>query len=165
MQPDFLVEVLRRCRERRIHTAVDTSGFADPSALLRAGGRRGCDAVRSEDHRRGRHEAFTGVSNRIILENLRALAEWHPRVIIRFPLVPAVNDDEENVRAVGALAASLGLPRIDVLPYHRAGTAKYQRLNRVYLLDGIQPPSREQQDAVVRTLASYGLSVTSGGSS
>jgi pyruvate formate lyase activating enzyme len=165
MQPEFLFEVIRRCRDRRIHTAIDTSGFGDPSALLRVAAHADLmlfDLKIIDDRR---HQAFTGVSNRLILDNLRTLAEWHRHVIVRFPLVPGINDDEENVKALGALAASLGLPRVDVLPYHRAGTAKYHRLNREYLLDGVQPPSRQDQERVARTLAGCGLSVTLGGSS
>ena len=165
MQPEFLLEVIRRCRDRRIHTAVDTSGFGDPSAVLRVAALT--DLVLFDlkiiDDRR--HQAFTGVSNYLILDNLRTLAEWHRSVIVRFPLVPGINDDAENVSALGALVASLGLSRVDVLPYHRAGTAKYQRLNRQYLLDGTQPPSRQEQERVAQALAGCGLSVTLGGSS
>lgn len=165
MQPEFLLEALRRCRERRLHTALDTSGFAARSDLLQAAAN--ADLVLFDlklvDDRR--HTAWTGVSNRVILDNLRALARRHSRVIVRVPLVPAVNDDDENIRAIGMLTASLGLPRIDVLPYHRAGAARYGRLNREYRLSDVQPPSRARQDDVVRTLACYGLCVTSGGAS
>ena len=165
LQPGFVLNAARRCHERGIHTAVDTSGYGDPAALLRIAAETDLFLFDLKLVDEGRHQAVTGVSNRLILDNLRALAERHRAVTIRFPLVPGVNDDEDNIRALGAVVVSLGLPRVDVLPYHRAGTAKYHRLNREYPLADVQPPSAEDQDAVARTLGSFGLTVTLGGSS
>lgn len=165
LQPGFVLDAVSRCHERGIHTAVDTSGYGDPAALLRIAAQTDLflfDLKLIDDRR---HQAFTGVSNRLVLDNLRALAEWHRAVTIRFPLVPGVNDDEDNIRALGAVIASLGLPRVDVLPYHRAGTAKYHRLRREYLLANVPPPSPQNQDTVARTLSGFGLTVTLGGSS
>jgi len=165
MQPEFLIEVIRQCKALGVHAAVDTSGYCGRSDLLRVA--ELADLVLFDlkilDDRR--HLAFTGVSNRLILDNLRALSEWARNVIVRFPLVPGVTDDEANVRSLGALVASLGLRRVDVLPYHRAGIAKYRRLNRAYALEAVQPPSQEARDTVARALGGFGLTVTVGGSS
>jgi pyruvate formate lyase activating enzyme len=165
MQPAFLSEAVARCRERHIHVAVDTSGYGDQAALLRIAGQADLFLFDVKILDEARHLAFTGVSNRPILDNLRVLAARHQAVIVRFPLVPGVNDDDDNVAALGRLAASLGLPRVDLLPYHRAGTAKYHRLNREYRLADTQPPTRDDQDAVARTLEGFGLTVSRGGSS
>jgi pyruvate formate lyase activating enzyme len=165
MQPGFLLEALTRCRERHLHTAVDTSGFGDPAALRRIAGRADLFLFDLKIIDDSRHTALTGAGNGVILENLRALASDRRPVIVRFPLVPGVNDDEANVAALGGLVASLGLSRVDVLPYHRAGTAKYRRLDREYLLGDVQPPSRQDQEDVARALARFGLTVTLGGSS
>jgi pyruvate formate lyase activating enzyme len=112
-----------------------------------------------------RHREYTGVSNVLILRNLERLVAAGASLRIRFPLIPGVNDDEENVRATGALLASLGLTRIDVLPYHRAGLAKYDRLRRPYRLPETAPPTQDCQGRVVRVLESCGLIVQPGGSS
>jgi pyruvate formate lyase activating enzyme len=165
MQAAFLLDAVARCRERGLHTAVDTSGYGDQAALLRIADHADLFLFDVKIVDEPRHLTFTGVDNRLILDNLRALAARHPAVVVRFPLVPGVNDDENNVAAVGRFVASLGLPRVDVLPYHRAGTAKYHRLNREYRLDDTRPPTREDQDAVTRTLEGFGLIVTRGGSS
>jgi len=165
LQPAFLFDAARRCHERGIHTAVDTSGYGDPAALRRISTETDLFLFDLKLVDEARHQAVTGVSNRLILDNLRALAEEHRAITIRFPLVAGVNDDEENIRALGATVASLGLTRVDVLPYHRAGMAKYRRLNRQYLLADVLPPSAEDQGAVARMLGGFGLTVTLGGSS
>jgi pyruvate formate lyase activating enzyme len=165
MQPAFLLDAIVSCRERGIHTAIDTSGFGDPAALLRLADHADLFLFDLKIIDEARHEAFTGVGNRLILDNLRALARRHRAVIVRFPLVPGVNDDDAEVTALGRLIASIGLTRVNVLPYHRAGTAKYHRLNRTYRLHDVQPPSVDAQERVARTLEGFGLTVTRGGSS
>ncbi len=163
MQPDFLVAVLAECRARRIHTAVDTCGLGAPAALARAAASADLflfDLKLIDDER---HREVTGASNARILANLRQLVSERRDVRIRFPLVPGVNDRPGDVEALGQLVASLGLSRVDVLPYHRAGIAKYERLNTAYLLQDTQPPAPAQVDQVVATLARFGLQVQVGG--
>ncbi len=139
--------MVRSCRDSGIHVAVDTCGHADTAPLL--------DVARDADlflfdlkmMDEDRHRAYTGASNARILENLERLVAVHSNVVIRFPLIPGVNDDDENVRATGAYLASLRLTRVDVLPYHRAGIAKYDRLQRPYLLSGHPAARRRPADA------------------
>ena len=164
MQPAFLARMVRTCHDSGIHVAVDTCGHADTSALL--------DVARDADMflfdlkmmDEDRHVAYTGASNARILENLERLAAVHSNILVRFPLVPGVNDDDDNVRATGAFLVSLHLTRVDVLPYHRAGIAKYDRLQRPYLLPETQPPAADRQEHVVRLLEDCGLIVRPGGS-
>ena len=165
MQPVFLLEAVRACRAAGLSAAVDTCGLADTRALL--------DVAREVDLflfdlkllDDAAHRVFTGASNERILANLQTLASVHPAVIVRFPLIPGVNADDENVHAMGAFLASLRLTRVDVLPYHRAGLAKYHRLHRPYALDQTEPPSPGLQAHVAQVLESYGLIVRPGGSS
>jgi pyruvate formate lyase activating enzyme len=165
MQPVFLREMVSVCRASAIHVAVDTCGHVDTSALL--------DIARDVDlflfdlkmMDEERHRAFTGASNVRILQNLERLAAVHGNILVRFPFIPGVNDDDDNVRDMGAFLASLRLTRVDVLPYHRAGIAKYDRLQRPYQLPDTQPPSPDQVTHAVRLLESCGLIVRPGGSS
>ncbi len=165
MQPAFLREIVFACRTSGIHVAVDTCGHADTGALV--------DVARDTDlflfdlkmMDEERHRAYTGASNVRILQNLERLAAIHDNILVRFPFIPGVNDDDENVREMGAFLASLKLTRVDVLPYHRAGIAKYDRLQRPYQLPDTQPPSTDQVTHAVRLLESCGLIVRPGGSS
>lgn len=165
MQPAFLFELVHGCRQRHLHTALDTSGYGDTDWLQRIAALTDLILFDLKSVDDERHRQYTGVGNRLILDNLRALAGAGRSIVVRFPLVPGVNDDEAEVRALGCLVASLGLLRVDVLPYHRAGMAKYVRLKREYRLPDTRPPSREAQEAVARILGECGLTVKMGGSS
>jgi pyruvate formate lyase activating enzyme len=165
MQPVFTLEMLAACRAAGVHVAVDTCGQVDPDVLMEAAGDADLFLFDLKIIDEDRHRAFTGASNFRILQNLERLAAVHSQVLVRFPLIPGVNDDDENVRAMGAFLASLHLTRVDVLPYHRAGLAKYERLQRPYRLGHVQPPSTDQVARAVRLLEGCGLIVRPGGSS
>ncbi len=165
VQPAFTLEVVRACRASGIHVAVDTCGHVDTLALLEVAHDADLFLFDVKIMDEARHRAFTGVSNVRILHNLERLAEVHPNVRIRFPLIPGVTDDDANVRALGAFLASLQLRRIDVLPYHRAGLARYARLHRPYTLNAVLPPDHDVQDHVSRLFEECGLIVRPGGSS
>jgi pyruvate formate lyase activating enzyme len=165
MQPVFLANMASACRASGIHVAIETCGQVDTRALVHVA--RDTDLflfdLKLMDEQR--HREYTGASNTRILRNLERLTAIQANIRIRFPLIPGVNDDDENVQAMGALLASLGLTRIDVLPYHRAGLAKYDRLRRPYGLPDTEPPTPDRQTHVVRVLESCGLIVQPGGAS
>ena len=163
MQPRFTLALLERCRRERIHTAIETCGLAETCTLLKAARLTDLflfDLKIADDER---HRRVTGRSNRRILANLAALAAVHPQVRARIPIVPGINDDTDNLEALGTLLAQARIGGVDILPYHRAGVAKYERLGRPYPLRDIEPPSAEALDASARTLRAHGLAVHIGG--
>jgi pyruvate formate lyase activating enzyme len=128
-QPGFLLECLQRCRAEGLHTAVDTSGFAPRRVLLEVAER--CDLVlydiKSMDP--AAHQQMTGVPLEPILDNLRALAEQHPRIWLRVPLIAGVTDNRSGIEKVAGLAAELpSVEKVSLLPYHGIGTGKLGRL-------------------------------------
>lgn len=163
MQAEFLVALLDACRRRRIHTAVDTCGMAPADVLHRVADRTDLILFDLKHLDDGPHRRATGSSNGQILANLEALAARRANVIARVPLVPGVNDDADHINRLGRFVADLGLSRIDVLPYHRAGTGKYAALGRGGLSDGAAPPSTDVRTQVVRILAGCGLQAAVGG--
>jgi pyruvate formate lyase activating enzyme len=166
LQHEFLRALLAACRERGIQTVVDTSGYAPPDVV---------DAVaplvdlflfdiKTIDDRK--HREYTGVSNRTILENLRRLAARKAPIVVRVPLVPGVNDDEESIRSIGEFVRTLdGVRGVHILPYHRSGTEKYRRLGMTYQLHGMLPPSSEDITRTVALVRTYTDSVSVGGNS
>jgi len=159
-QPDFLAALLQGCRSRGIHTALDTSGYASPDVIqgiaplvdlflfdVKVVGDR-C------------HQELTGVSNEQILANLMWIVSQGSPVILRVPVIPGVNDDEENLRAIGELARSLHPhQRVELLPYRAIASEKHRRLRREYLLSAVQPPSRERLFQITAYLEEFGLVV------
>jgi pyruvate formate lyase activating enzyme len=160
-QPDFLRELLLGCRERDLPVVLDTCGHVAPEIFqelipLTSGLLFDLKVMDG-----ARHEAFTGVNNRWVLENLRWAARNGGALTVRVPLIPGINDDEENLRATGAFLAGLdSAPPVDILPYHLLGVDKYGRLERVYGLTGTAPPKADSILKAVRILKGAGLIVT-----
>jgi pyruvate formate lyase activating enzyme len=163
-QQDFLLVLLRACKEKEIHTTVDTCGFATWETL--DGIREYVDLflydLKLMDE--AQHRKFTGVSNDLILYNLQMLSMRGHSIFLRVPIIPGINDNDENIRQIGAFAAALPrLDRVDILPYHHAAAEKYHRLNKVYGLPEIRPPSEERMAEIAQILQGFGLQVKIGG--
>jgi pyruvate formate lyase activating enzyme len=164
MQPEFLRELLKGCREKGIHRAVDTSGYADREVLLSIMPDVDLFLYDLKVMDRQAHERLTGVPMDVILANLRLLVERGKRVAIRFTVIPAVNDDAGNVGGLGAFVASLGDgPEVHLLPYHRAGVGKAGRLLGSGQARVFAAPPADVLDSIGERLRQHGLRVRVGG--
>ncbi len=99
----------------------------------------------------------------LILANLALLAEAGSAVIVRVPLIPGVNDGDDNLDRLAGFMTAHGLRDLDLLPYPRIGSDKYQRLHLAWRMDGVEPPSSEHVDALAARLRGAGLRVRIGG--
>nr|WP_073031247.1 glycyl-radical enzyme activating protein [Desulfosporosinus lacus] len=163
-QPDFLREILKECRRKEIHTAVETAGFVrlDSLQMISPYVDLFLYDLKLMDSRK--HQDVTGVPNELIKANLRWLAENHPKVIVRVAIIPGINDDEDNLRQMGAFVSSLKcVAEIHCLPYHKAGVDKYLRLGLEYSLSDIQSPVDESMVQIAKRLERFGLKVKIGG--
>jgi pyruvate formate lyase activating enzyme len=163
-QPDFLFALLKACKDRQIHTALDTSGFSAWKVLDRI--RHNVDVflfdLKLMDD--GKHRMATGVSNLPILENLLALSADNSRIRVRFPVIPGITDDKVNVSAIGAFVAGLpSTPPIDLLPYHNSAAAKYERLGKAYRLRDTRSPTADSLARLANLLREFGLIVNEEG--
>ncbi len=155
-QREFTLSLLRACKAREIHTALDTCGFASWGALDQV--RRYVDLflydLKQMDD--ARHREVTGAPVGPILANLRALSEHGHAIRIRVPVIPGVNDDDASILQIAAFAASL--PRvegIDLLPYHATAADKYARMNRPYALAGARPLSEARMAQLADIVREY----------
>jgi len=160
-QPAFTREVLRRCKDMRLHTALDTSGFlgdrAD-DALLDATDLVLLD-IKSGDPTTYRKVTRTGRLAPTVRFAHR-LADRGTPIWVRFVLVPGLTDDPANVDAVARIAA--GVPtveRVEVLPFHRLGAAKYAALGLPFPLADTPPPDTALLDRVRAQFRGHGLTV------
>ncbi len=164
-QPEFLASLLKECRRRGIHTAVDTSGYVDTERLLGFSERVDLFMYDLKVMDPERHRRYTGVSNALILKNLKELSKAGSNVVVRVPLIPGVNDDDGNIRELGELLLTLrNVKDVSLLPYHKAGVEKQRRLTRSK--DSIftsVPPPQERLEEIMAYLENFGLNVKIGG--
>ncbi|HSW36053.1 MAG TPA: glycyl-radical enzyme activating protein [Candidatus Limnocylindrales bacterium] len=160
-QPEFLLALLQRLKNEDIHTVVDTSGYAEWSVLEAVAGWTDLFLfdLKMVDLTGSLH--YTGVSNEVILQNLKKLAQRGCSIQVRMPLVPTVNDDSDSIILAGEFLQQLGLTEVQLLPYHNLGVGKYKSLGQNYKLAGLEPPSPDTMLRIKKTLMQYGLIVKS----
>ena len=164
MQSAFVVKALSALRDKGVHTALDTCGLAPRNELLEAAALAQVVLFDLKHMDDDQHRAWTGAGNATILANLQALSLVHANIWIRMPVVPEVNDDLKNLEATAAFVAKLpGVHRLDLLPYHTIGAAKFRRLGRQYILDHVLPPSPKRMAEVAKLFRGHGLTVAIGG--
>ena len=167
-QPEFSAEILRLCRERGVHTALETSLFAQFQAAAHV--------LPYVDHLfidlkhlfPQRHRKLTGADNSTILDNICRLKQtgFCGDLVIRVPLIPALNDDDENLRKTVQFSIGLpGLLHLELLPYHRLGIETYRRLGIEYPIPDIRSPDQDymnERAAFIKAIAPM-LTVRVGG--
>ena len=130
MQPEFLLAVLRAAKDAGLNTAVDTCGFAPPDVFERIAPYTDAFLYDIKAFTSGLHKTYTSVDNALILQNYRMLHTRGARLDVRIPLIPTVNDSEEEIARIGRFLQEAGRPHaLKVIPYHSPGHAKYAQVD------------------------------------
>lgn len=131
LQPEFAAAILAACQRLRIHTTLDTCGFAPWEHLEQVARMSDLILYDLKHMDDAQHVHWTGQSNALILDNLVRLDALGKPLWIRIPFIPEINDDANHWRTLGAFIATLSsVEAIHLLPYHRAGEAKWRQLGR-----------------------------------
>jgi len=164
LQPRFANSLLAALREAGIHTTLDTTGFGCTEHLLAAAKLADLVLYDLKAFDEQRHRELTGVTNHNILANLAALNDAHGNVWIRLPFVPGFNDDLVELRKIAELVAKLRcVTLVNLLPFHRSGLHKYERLGQVHGLHGVEVPSEEAMERAAEVFREFHLPVKIGG--
>lgn len=165
MQSEFLIELLDACGREGIHRAVDTTGLTRAETLLEVAKRTDLFLYDVKMMDPQKHAKFTGVDNRVILDNLKVLAESGARINIRIPLILGVNADEDNIRHTAQFVASLAGDKkpVSLLPYHNIASHKYGKLGQEYDGGNMAEPPPEDIAMAIRVFGEYGLEAVVGG--
>ena len=161
-QPVFALEILRRCRERGLHTVLDTSGYVDTALLLAAVPVTDLFLYDIKHPDTARHEAGTDVPNDLIMENLRTLCAEDCSIRVRYPVIPTFNDDPETVEQLGRLLERLGIRQLELLSYHALGRGKRNRMIRPPQAADFCPPHDDQMLAIRALLGKFSFEVLPG---
>lgn len=158
MYPEFVKELLKKCKSVGLHTAIDTSGYMGDKAddeLL-----ENTDLVLL-DIKSGLPKTYKYVTNVEMLPTInfaRKLSAMGKDMWIRFVLVPGLTDDHENIEEVAKIVASLkSVKRLDVLPFHKMGEYKWKELGMKYELENTEPPTDEDVETACAIFRKYGL--------
>ena len=145
MQADFCAELLKQLKANGIHTAVDTCGFVSKENLDKVIPFTDTFLYDVKAFDEDVHKKCTGVSNRLILDNLKYLDSINKNIEIRIPYVPDFNSDQ-----IGKIAKFLSelknIKKVRVLPYHNYAASKYTALGIKNILPTIVPTATETEN-------------------
>jgi len=160
-QPEFVLELLKRCKQEGVHTAVDTTGYVKwdviesilPYTDLFLYDIKGIDSAL--------HKQVVGVPNDLILENARKIAASGGKMQIRIPVLPMYTDTAEVFDKIGKFILELGsaVEVVQILPYHNLGTVKWERLHNENQVFEAEVPSEELIEARRAQLKDMGINV------
>ena len=163
LQLEFARAILKSCREKGIHTAIETAAnfpWSRIASILPYVDLVMMDIKHMDSQR---HRACTGVSNRRVLENATRLGGQPQPLIVRTPIIPGVNDSEAEIAAIAGFTATLpNLLYYELLPYHPMAESKYRSLGLSYQGSELTPPSAARMAALASAAAAKGVAVRTG---
>lgn len=166
LQSEFLKEALIACKEQGYHTAVDTSGYSSSESFKSIIPFTDLFLFDLKHLNSSIHLQLTGVSNEKILENFKLLIECGKDIMVRIPVIPGENDDNNNFeRLIHFLTESNtgSLKKINLLPYHKIGSSKYKRFNMPYTMKNTEKPTSERMNQLKEMFSETGIKVKIGG--
>ena len=153
-QEKFLFSILESCREDYVNTAIDTSGFCDTASIMKAAEIANYFLYDIKFIDNAKHKKYCGVSNDIVLKNLRCLSETKARLLIRIPVIPAVNDDMTEMTAIFQFIKGFkNITSVHLLPYHNIQTDKYKKIGKQYELSEITNDESPNMDEIKNLFA------------
>ena len=170
LQWEFARMLLKACREASINTCVETALHC-PAEHMEAVYEHTDLVITDIKHMdKEKHRKYTGADNTLILGNIKRTAALKKKLVIRTPVVPGYNGDEENIRKTGAfIRDELGgaVVQYQLLPYRKMGIEKYDSLGIPYPMGDYEPPERSEWEANLIYLADmlvneYGLPAVAG---
>lgn len=150
MYPEFLLGCLKMCKSQRIHTCVDTSGFAPFSSFESILPYTDLFLYDIKSFSSDLHKQLTGVDNALIWDNLEKLCEAGANINLRIPVIEGCNSDLSDIELTAAKAQSFGIKKVNILPYHDMGKYKYTKLGREYDGNSMATPSDEKLASIVQ---------------
>lgn len=150
-QPAFLTALTKRFKRLGVHMVIETCGLFAWESVAEAFSLIDIVYLDIKHINEAKHRRVTGESNTVILKNARQINKLQKPLRIRVPLIPGFNDRGEDFGPIVRFAAGLSnLEKIQILPYHKYGVAKYERIGQEYALPEAAPPSK---DSIEKLLA------------
>ncbi|MDR1909387.1 MAG: glycyl-radical enzyme activating protein, partial [Spirochaetaceae bacterium] len=161
-QHRFTAAVLRELKERNIHTALDTTGYAKRECVDEVLPYTDLFLYDLKHMNSEIHQKMVRVPNELILSNAGYIASRGGKFQMRIPVIPQFNDSEENIRETAEFCRSLGeaVVMVQLLPYHNLGVVKYQRIDDSKTVMEAVPPAEEKIARLKSIMEEYGLHVT-----
>jgi pyruvate formate lyase activating enzyme len=158
IQIDFLESILELCKKNSISTTIDTCGYVHLESFKRIYKNTDLFLYDFKLLNDDLHKKYTGVSNKLIIENLEFLDDVNANIIIRIPLIPDITDTVDNLSSIANyLNSRKNINRIDLLPYNKLAEDKYRRLQQTPQLGNLETQTEAKLIEILRLVESFGF--------
>ncbi|MCD4741561.1 MAG: glycyl-radical enzyme activating protein [Desulfobacteraceae bacterium] len=163
-QPDFLLDIIKECEKKAIHTCLDTSGYASLNVFKEICQKIDMVLFDLKFIDNNMHKQFTNVPLKPVLDSLKFASKNNIAVTIRIPLIPDITDTNDNINGIIFFLTSLKkFKDISLLPFHNTGEGKYETLGMKNHLKGLKPCSTTKINKIKQKFKDNGFNVTIGG--
>jgi len=160
LQPEFLIEILKGLKKEGIHTAVDTSGFADLQKVKEVFEYTDLVLLDIKSINPETYKKVTSVDLKPTLKLVEYLNEKSIKTWIRYVVVPDLTDDIEDIEKLADyLAPFKNIEKVEILPFHKMGEYKWETLGYEYKLKDTLPPDSAFVGKVKSIFKQKGLNV------
>lgn len=148
LQPDFAASILKGCKEKGIHTAVDTSGWVDISDLEKVLPYTDLLLLDIKGLNLKDYQWITGQKDHKFNWAVQFIKQMKTEVWLRYVVLPGINDTEEHRVKLGEVVHSFSshVQNVELLPYHPLGIHKWEKLGLNYSLYDLKSPSQLEID-------------------
>ena len=160
LQPEFVHELIRRCRAIGIHTALDTSGYPDFERSKPVLDDVDLVLLDIKSFNPQIYQAVTHVPIEPTLRVAHYLNDIQKPTWVRFVLVPGLTDGIQNMEQLAAFVAQLTcVEKVEILPFHQMGSYKWRQLGYAYALKDTATPTQSEVQQAVEIFQAHGLTV------
>ncbi|MBU4374545.1 MAG: glycyl-radical enzyme activating protein, partial [Euryarchaeota archaeon] len=159
LQSKFTTALLKECKKRGLHTAIDTCGHAAPVIFKHVVEYADMVLFDIKNIDPEKHCELTGVRNELILENLKVLSGGNKHVQVRVPVILGYNDSEENITGISEFLVKFDFKDAVLIPFHKLGEMKYEGLGRMSATRLMEPPSSQEMCHIKEMFNLRGLQI------
>lgn len=160
LQPDFVRELFKLCKQNGVHTAIDTSGFILNDKVKSVLEYTDLVLLDIKHINPEKYKRLTAQPLEPTLNFMQYLREINKPVWVRYVLVPHFSDDEQDLHEWAKYVSQFpNVERVDILPFHQMGLHKWKEIGRKYELEDIKPPSHDSVEKAESIFKSYKLPI------
>ncbi len=148
LQSEFIAELFKACKEKDIHTAIETAGYVEWENIERV--------IPYTDHfyydvkfaNSNLHQKYVSAPNEKILENLNRLVQAGAKVTVRIPVIPNVNDSKEELGAMAQILKDKRITDYEFLAFHQYGKGKYKSCGMEYEFEDVEQMPKDRMEEI-----------------
>ena len=157
LQHEFVIKLLKRLKEEKIHTCIETTGYANHEVFKNVIAHVDYILFDIKHHDPIKHQEGTGLDNKLILDNFYYAIKINKPILARIPVIKEYNDSLDDAKAFAELLKKYNINKCQLLPFHQFGENKYEQLSKEYKYNNYSAYHKEDLQKYLETFIQNGI--------